>query len=60
MTDKQKAILVRFFLASRKLNRAKGDKTAKEYAETMANCIAELGKETPGFMAGFVQGLKGS
>jgi hypothetical protein len=47
MTEKQKAILVRFFLASRKLNRAKGDKTAREYAETMANCVAEFMKETP-------------
>lgn len=42
MTEKEKAILVRLFLANRKLNRAKGDKTAKEYAETMANCIAEF------------------
>lgn len=55
VTDKQKAILVRFFLASRKLNRAKGDKTAKEYAETMANCIVELGKGETDFMAGLIQ-----
>lgn len=45
MTEKQKAILIRLFLASRKLNRAKGDKTAREYAETMANCVAEFLKE---------------
>lgn len=43
MTDKEKAILVRFFLAQRKLHRAKGDKTAKEYAETMVKCLTELG-----------------
>lgn len=48
MTPKEKAILVRFFLASRKLNRAKGDKTAKEYAATMADCVAEFLMEIGG------------
>lgn len=48
MTEKEKAILIRLFLAQRKLNRAKGDKTAKEYAEEMAKCVGlfleEIGK----------------
>lgn len=45
MTEKEKAILVRLFLAQRKLNRAKGDKTAREYAETMAKCVGEFLEE---------------
>lgn len=45
MTEREKLLLVRFFLANRKLNRAKGDKTAKQYAEEMAKHLGEFLEE---------------
>lgn len=45
MTEKQKLILIRLFLISRKLNRAKSEKTAREYSETMAKLTEEFLKE---------------
>lgn len=46
MTEKEKEILVRLLLATRKLLRATKDKTAKDYARQMADAISDLVAES--------------
>jgi len=45
MTDKEKQILIKFFLTFLKLSRSKKPTTAKEYATQMTNLISELFEE---------------
>lgn len=42
LTDREKAILIRFFLAGKKLGRSKNDTTAKRYAAEMAEAVSDL------------------
>lgn len=45
LTDKEKAILVRLFLAGLRLARSKKDTTAKKYAGEMADAVSDFLKE---------------
>lgn len=42
ISTREKQILIRFFLAAKKLGRSKSDETAKRYAEEMANCVSDF------------------
>lgn len=42
LNDKEKAILVKLFIAGMRLSRAKKDNTVKQYAEQMANAVSEF------------------
>lgn len=41
-SEREKAILIRFFLAAKKLGRSKSDETGKRYAAEMANAVSDL------------------
>lgn len=42
LTDREKAILIRFFLAAKKLGRSKSDETGRRYAAEMADAISDF------------------
>lgn len=45
LTDREKAILIRFFMAAKKLGRSKSDETGKRYAAEMADAVSALWRE---------------
>lgn len=45
LTDREKAILTRLFLAGLRLARSKKDETAKRYAAQMADAVSDFLKE---------------
>lgn len=45
LTDREKAILIKFFLAAKKLGRSKSDETGKRYAAEMADAASDFLKE---------------
>jgi hypothetical protein len=45
LSDTEKKILVRFFLAAKKLGRSKNDTTGKRYAEEMVEAVSDFLKE---------------
>jgi hypothetical protein len=45
LTDKEKAILIRLFIAGKKLSRSQKDSTAKQFAGEMADAVSDFLKE---------------